>query len=76
MKLSIDTDGSVTFIYTDELADLCSEGLTDIKRVSNVEPDSLGGWSATMLDGKKLGPYTYRWQALEEEVKYLEAKLF
>ncbi|HWY36776.1 MAG TPA: hypothetical protein VNX68_19175 [Nitrosopumilaceae archaeon] len=76
MKLAIDEKGIVTFIYDDELSDLCSEGSSEIKRVSNVEPDPMGGWSATMLDGIKLGPYPLRNQALEAEVKYLEAKLF
>jgi hypothetical protein len=76
MKIAIEPNGEVVMIYDDELADLCGEGSTVIKRVSNVEPDPKGGWSATMLDGHKLGPFPLRNEALEAEIKYLEAKLF
>lgn len=73
-KILINIDGTIKFIYDDILVDLCSEGKTEIKRVSNVEPDE-GGWSAFMENKVKLGPYKYRQQALDAEVKYLEAKL-
>jgi hypothetical protein len=76
MKIAIDEKGIITFIYTDELNDLIKEGEGSITRVSSVEPDLNGNWITTMRDGVILGPYQYRWQALEEEVKYLEAKLF
>ena len=76
-KILIELDGTVKFIYDDILSDLCNQGSTEIKRVSNVEPDPLGGWSATMLDsGIKLGPFSLRQKALDAEIEYLEAKLF
>ena len=76
-KLAIAPDGVVTAIYSDSLADLLSEGRTEIKRASAVEPTQDGtGWLATMTDGSILGPFKLRSAALAAEVEYLEARLF
>lgn len=73
--ISISKSGELSFIYDDELADLLKVGPSSITRVSNVEPCD-GGWKASMKDGTILGPYPLRQQALDEEVKYLQEKLF
>ena len=75
MKLSINEKGIVTFIYSDELVDLCAEGLTDIKRVSNVEPEG-SKWRVKIINGPDLGLFNSRKEALDAEIEYLEAKLF
>ena len=75
MKISVDTEGIMTAIYSDSLAPLVEEGTADIKRVSNVEPCP-GGWKAYLNDGTVLGPFKLRQEALDAEVKYLEGELF
>jgi hypothetical protein len=76
IKLSL-SHGAVTAIYSDDLADLAGKASrVEIRRASAVEPAPDGGWAATMNDGTVLGPYKLRAEALAEEVKYLEAKLF
>jgi hypothetical protein len=75
-KLSINRSGSITAIYDDVHADLIAKGTAQIRRASHVEPTSDGQWTATMNDGKVLGPYRLRSTALAAEVKYLESKLF
>ena len=74
--VTIDENGVVTMIYSDEMRDLMDEGVAEIKRVSNVEPGPDGLWTADMLNGDILGPYKYRQDALDAEIKYLEEKLF
>lgn len=78
MIISVDTNGNMTAIYDDELTDLFEEGTVKIRRASNVEPDEKGQWWAEMLDGTgtRLGPFTKRQDALDEEKKYLERTLF
>lgn len=76
LLLSIDLDGTMQFIYTDELASLLEEGKSSVRRVSNVEPHPDGGWAASMEDGTVLGPFKLRSEALAEEIKYLERKMF
>ena len=73
-KLVIDETGAVSFIYTDELRGLLTEGVATIKRVSHVEP-AAGGWTAdlTPIKGPVLGPFVTRAEALAAEVDYLNA---
>lgn len=77
-RLRINADGSFEAIYSDELAPLLEQTAAPvICRVSDVEPDPAGGWTATMRDdGAKLGPYPLRQEALDAEVSRLERKLF
>lgn len=75
MKFSLQ-NGTVTTIYSDELAPLIAKGRATITRASAVEPAPNGGWTATMNDGTVLGPYRLRSEALTAEVAYLESKLF
>lgn len=74
LTISISPDAVITFIYTDLLADLLTEGKAEIRRVSNVEPCE-GGWSASMEDGTVLGPYRLRQEALGAEIAYIERNL-
>lgn len=78
MKLKMSLQGGkVTAIYSDDLAGLIDKATSvQVRRASAVEPSEDGGWTATMTDGTVLGPYRLRQTALDEEVKYLESKLF
>ncbi len=76
MQIVIAKDGTVRHIYSDELAELLGgNGEARTVRASHVEPDGSGGWTADMspMDGPLLGPFKTRREALEEEVKWLEA---
>jgi hypothetical protein len=68
-------DGVLSFIYDDAQADLLTEGVSTIERVSNVEPVP-GGWKAFMKNGVVLGPYPLRQEALNAEIAYLEKEMF
>lgn len=76
--LVIGTDGRVTSIYNDDLADLYAVGKVTITRASHVEPTSDGEWQADMapVGGPVLGPFKLRQDALDAEVAWLEKKLF
>lgn len=65
-------NGTVEFVYIDELRDLLLEGAPIIKRVSHVEPDGIR-WMADLspVNGPLLGPFDTREQALSAEVDYL-----
>jgi hypothetical protein len=69
--LVINPDGSLEFIYNDELRDLVDQGDATITRVSNVEPNENGEWIASMCDGAHLGPYRFRQDALDAEVEHI-----
>lgn len=72
-QIDVDGEGVLTFVYADELADLCAAGEPTIRRASHVEPDANGKWYADLssVGGPKLGPFDVRGQAIEEEVKWL-----
>jgi len=74
IKIKINLDGTMTFIYRDDLEGLLHEGESSIRRVSNVEPCE-GGWQAVMADGTKLGVHRLRKDALDEEIKYIENRM-
>lgn len=48
MNLTIGTDGTIRFIYSDELASIIEQGEARITRASHVEPHDYGGWYADM----------------------------
>lgn len=73
-QIVINSDGSIEFIYSDELRDLVEEGVSTITRISNVEPEGTK-WVATMLDGVRLGPFNLRQQALNAEIEYLNKEM-
>jgi hypothetical protein len=77
VNISID-DGTLSFIYTDDLKSLLSEGKSTARRVSHVEPVPSGDdfvWTADMspVDGPELGPFTTRQEALDAEVDWLRS---
>jgi hypothetical protein len=76
--IGADEDGSLVFIYTDELAFLLEEGESEVTRASHVEPTPGGGWTADMspVGRPVLGPFPLRQDALDAEVTALEEVLF
>jgi hypothetical protein len=73
----IDNDGTIRFIWTDDLADLINEGRATTRRASHVEPTNDGQWTADMapVGGPVLGPYRLRGEALAAEVEWLRTHL-
>ena len=76
--IKISGNGTVTFIYSDDWVDLLDEGKTTIRRASHVEPTPDGKWTADMgpSGGPVLGPFTFRREALDAEIIWLNDKLF
>ena len=74
MLMIIDTNGSVSCLYSDAL-ELDRIGRLTITRGSHVEPTLDGQWTADMspVCGPVLGPYRSRRDALAAEVGWLEA---
>lgn len=75
--IKIANDGTITAIYSDELAELIAQGEAMIFRASHVEPVG-AAWIADLapMGGPILGPFLLRQTALEAEVKWLESHLF
>jgi hypothetical protein len=73
MQLIVDRRGQVCCLYS-EAIDLAAFGPLNIRRASQVEPDSDGRWWASLapVGGPKLGPFDRRSEALEAECKWLE----
>ena len=81
-NMAILPNGEITMIYDDMHAgflDKLGVSVGDVvSRASHVEPCK-GGWQADMSPiepGVILGPYPLRQMALDEEVKWLNARLF
>jgi len=73
--INIAANGTLRFIYEDDLSELLAEGVPTIKRASHVEwSDDFGGWCADLspVGGPMLGTYTKRQAALDAEVAWLE----
>lgn len=70
-------DGTIQFIYDDELTFLHELGDANISRASHVEPTPDGKWTANMgpSGGPILGPFELRKEALDAEVEWLEGHL-
>lgn len=74
-RLNIDPDGTVLFIYDDEIAGMLKPlGDMEIKRASHVEPHG-NGWTVDMspVGGPLYGPFETREFALHFEVEWLKA---
>ena len=76
-------DGSVTFVYSDLLAEVFDGETLQTRRVSEVEPASTSGafgneWVADMklagAPGVVLGPFPTRQQALDAERQWLRTE--
>jgi hypothetical protein len=70
-------DGTVEFLYEDDLRALLDLGPATITRASHVEPTPEGRWTADLSPrgGPLLGPFTLRQEALDAERTWLEAQL-
>ncbi len=70
-------DGTVEFLYEDDLRALLDLGPATITRASHVEPTPEGRWTADLSPrgGPLLGPFTLRQEALDAERAWLEAQL-
>lgn len=76
--INVTPDGTIQFIYTDDLRTLMAEGKAVTKRVSHVEPNDDGKWVADLspvMSGLTLGPFETRAEALAAERKWLEEHL-
>lgn len=71
--INVASDGTIQFIWSDDLQPLTELGETTTKRVSHVEPAG-GGWTADLspVAGPVLGPFKLRQQALDAEFDWLE----
>lgn len=76
--IKVDTNGIMSFIYSDDMADLSKEGEVTITRASHVEPDGDGKWYADMspVGGPILSGFSLRQEALDAEISYLNSNLF
>ena len=74
MNLLIEPSGSIRCLYSESI-DLNSLGTLKITRGSHVEPNELGNWYADLspVAGPRLGPFSFRSQALDAEVAWLDA---
>ena len=72
-SIKIAQDGTISFIYYDQLVPLLHAGTAAIRRVSHVEPTRTGQWTAdlTPVGGPILGPFVLREQALQAETTWL-----
>lgn len=74
--IRVDTDGVCTFLHDDELVELVEAGKSSIMRVSHVEPDRGGQWRARLVhDGRILGPFRLRSEALAAELEAIQEVL-
>jgi hypothetical protein len=72
--ISVDDEGRLTFIYSDDLLFLHELGRSSVTRASHVEPTSAGEWTADMnpSNGPVLGPFKTRKEALDAEIEWLK----
>lgn len=73
LRLIVDADGKVRFIWDDVLQPFMEMGTAYVKRASHVEPWPGGGWIADLspIEGPILGPFELRGQALAAERQWL-----
>lgn len=73
LTVKIDIEGTMHFIWSDELVSLLEAGEGTIRRASHVEPTTRGLWAADLspVDGPMLGPFRTRAEALSAEIIWL-----
>ena len=78
MLVTITPDGTLKFLYNDDLRPLMELGKSTVSRASDVEPTAEGEWTADLsrVGGPVLGPFKLREQALASEVSWLENNNF
>lgn len=76
VSVTVQPNGDLRMIYSDEIATLLTCGESHIVRASHVEPSSHGWWTADMspVAGPVLGPFTLRQDALDAEVSWLRSE--
>jgi hypothetical protein len=74
MEIIVDPTGQARCVYCEDI-DLTTIGEVDVSRASHVEPDSVGRWWADLspVTGPKLGPFSKRSIALNEEITWLSS---
>lgn len=75
-EIVIMRDGTIHFIFYDELKPLLDIGKSQVRRASHVDPTPDGlHWYADLspVSGPKLGPFDTRDEAINEEVAWLLA---
>jgi hypothetical protein len=70
-------DGRLKFVWDDALAELCSHGQANVRRVADVEPTEIGEWTADCrrIGGGVYGPYPLRETALQHERAIVTGRL-
>ena len=73
LELSIDSDGTVRFIYDDIAKPLLKIGTATITRAGLIEPDDDGTWivDLRLVGGPRRPGFRLRQKALDFEVKWL-----
>lgn len=76
VSIFILSDGTVKFLYYDELKPLLGIGDVDVKRASHVDPEKTADglkWFADLapVNGPKLGPFETRADAITGEIDWL-----
>lgn len=74
LTVKVDIEGTMHFIWSDELVELLEAGRGEVRRASHVEPTTGGLWGADLspVDGPLLGPFRTRREALDAEVAWLK----
>jgi hypothetical protein len=77
MRVRITRSGAVRLLHDDDLAGLYQHGQVQLRRASHVEPTPDGRWTADLapVNGPVLGPFPFRFQALQAERDWLEPRL-
>lgn len=73
MNVLIANDGTLQFVWSDELAALRDLGTAHTRRASHVEPTADSKWTADMgpMGGPVLGPFDLHQQAIQAERAWL-----
>ena len=75
-ELVIAPDGSIRFLWDDDLAPLLIEGEASLFRASHIEPiGTLWFADLALVDGPMLGPFTLRADALTAEAAWITAHI-
>ena len=77
MTIRITRDGSIEFVYRDELRPLFGLGKASIRRASHVEPTQDGRWQADLMPigGPKLVATRTRSESVRAEIAWIECSL-
>lgn len=70
IKLWVAEDGTVTFVYDDDVAAALDElGLMYTERAGHVEPTADNRWTVRLVGGPSVGPFDTRREALAVEAE-------